>query len=196
MSIRVTATLFALVFAACSSTGGSDEDSSDVRWAEPLSPLTQQRLETRIENIRYQSNHTLLTNLERIVAYGEVAIPFCLEGLKSEDPMTRMGTAYCLGRIGDQRVIPEMEPLLDDDVAIVRYEVASRLGDLGSRKGYSVLVDGLEDGNIRNRFNCFRALSELTGRDFGYKHNDPPELREVAARRWREWLEAVESERL
>ena len=168
----------------------------DGDWPQPANPIAAERIQTRIDNIKYQHNQTLLTNLERLVAYGDVAVPFALEGLKSDDAMTRMGCAYILGRVGNPRVVPDLRPLLEDEVALVRYEVASRLGDLGSREGYSVLVDGLEDPNIRNRYNCMKALSEQTGRDFGYKHNDQPEKRAVAVAQWRAWLNDIESEQL
>jgi hypothetical protein len=200
MSTRVFAILCGLVLAACTTTQinpqGNTITVSNSEWPDPPNPLAAERIQTRIDNIKYQHNQTLLTNLERLVAYGDVAVPFALEGLKSDDAMTRMGCAYVLGRIGNPRVIPDLRPLLEDEVAIVRFEVASRLGDLGSREGYAVLVDGLEDPNIRNRYNCFKALSEQTGRDFGYKHNDQPEQRAVAVAQWRAWLNQIESEQL
>ena len=200
MSTRVFAILCGLVMAACTTTQvnpqGNTITVSNSEWPDPPNPLAAERIQTRIDNIKYQHNQTLLTNLERLVAYGDVAVPFALEGLKSDDAMTRMGCAYILGRVGNPRVVPDLRPLLEDEVAIVRYEVASRLGDLGSREGYSVLVDGLEDPNIRNRYNCMKALSEQTGRDFGYKHNDQPEQRAVAVAQWRAWLNDIESEQL
>ena len=200
MSTRVFAILCGLVLAACTTTvvkpAGTMQAPSDSEWPDPPNPLAGERIPTRIDNIKYQHNQTLLTNLERLVAHGDVAVPYALEGLKSDDAMTRMGCAYVLGRIGDPRVIPDLRPLLEDEVAIVRYEVASRLGDLGSREGYGVLVDGLEDPNIRNRYICFNALSDQTGRDFGYKHNDQPEQRAVAVAQWRAWLDKIETERV
>jgi HEAT repeat protein len=200
MPIRSLAVLLGLVLAACSSTpdagedAGGPEESAD--YAELSSPVAKARLESRVENIKYQTGVTLIANLERIAAYGEAAIPVCIEGLKSDDAMTRMGCAWVLGRVGDTRVVPALEERLADDAAFVRYEVASQLGNLGSRSGYPVLVEGLSDERIEYRFKCFEALQELTGQTFGYSHNAAPEVRKVAVEKWAAWLERVESEEL
>ena len=188
--------LFALVLFGCKSNKG-DEGSSDSRgFGEGASPVARARIQERIDNIKYQSDLTLVENLERLAAYGDMAIPQVTAGLQSADASTRMGCAYVLGRIGNTQVIPDLLPLLQDDSPIVRYEAAYRIGTLGSREGYGVLVDGLEDENIRNRFNCFKGLQELTKRDFGYSHNAPPEHRRAAVARWRAWLTQLESENM
>lgn len=196
MPIRPIALLLGLALAACSSTPEPRDaaDSEQEEYAELTSPIAKARLESRVENIKYQTGVTLIANLERIAAYGEAAIPVCLEGLRSEDAMTRMGCAWVLGRVGDTRIIPDLEGLLNDDVAFVRYEAASQLGTLGSRSGYAVLVGGLSDERIEYRYKCFEALQELTGQSFGYSHNAAPEVRKVAVEKWEAWLERVESE--
>lgn len=197
MRSRWPVLLLALALAACKSNDKGGEEALDTgEFAEPSSPIARARIQDRIDNIKYQSNLTLVENLERLAAYGDMAIPQLLEGLNSPDASTRMGCTYVLGRIGNTKVIPALLPLLQDESAIVRYEAAYRLGTLGSREGYGVLVDGLEDENIRNRYNCFRGLQELTNRDFGYSHNAPPEHRRAAVARWREWLAALESEEM
>ena len=192
MSSRLIALFVSLVFVACSST------SEDVpkKGFNAISPLAKQRMQARVDNIKYQKSTTLITNLERIAVYGDAAIPVCVDGLKDENAMTRMGCAYVLGRIGNTQVVPQLVEALDDEVAFVRYEVASQLGTLGSRAGYRVLVSGLSDGNIRYRFKCFEALNQMTGRTFDYSHNASPERREVSVEKWNAWLEQIESEEL
>lgn len=194
MSIRLQALLFSVVFAACTTTS-SDEKVSKA-GLKAGNPVVKMRLQARVDNMKYQKGTTLISNLERIAAYGEMAVPICTEGLKNENAMTRMGCAYVLGRIGNPQVIPDLKDLLDDDVAFVRYEAASQLGNLGSRDGYPVLVAGLEDENIRYRFKCFEALQALTGQTFDYSHNAAPERRQVSVEKWKAWLEQVESEEL
>lgn len=191
MSIRLLAFFLGTAMAACSSREVKEESED---YAEITSPIALARLESRVENIKYQKGVTLISNLERIAAYGEAAIPICLEGMESEDAMTRMGCAWVLGRIGDTRAIPALEGLLDDEVGFVRYEAASQLGTLGARTGYGVLVSGLSDERIEYRFKCFEALQELTGHTFDYSHNAAPEVRKVAVEKWNAWLERVESE--
>ena len=194
MSTRLFALILPLVFAACSST--SSTSSGTKRGLSPVSPLVKLRLKARVDNIKYQKGTTLISNLERIAAYREMALPVCLEGLKDENAMTRMGCAYALGRIGSTQAIPALERALNDKVHFVRYEIASQLGVLGSRAGYGVLVKGLSDDNIRYRFKCFEALHAITGRTFDYSHNASPERRSVSLEKWNAWLEQVESEDL
>jgi HEAT repeat protein len=110
--------------------------------------------------------------------------------------MTRMGCAWVLGRISDTRTIPALEVLLEDDVDFVRYEAASQLGNMGSRAGYGVLVQGLEHERVEYRYKCFEALRDLTGHTFDYSHNGAPEERAEAVTKWQAWLELLESEEL
>ena len=199
MSIRFFALLLAASFVGCkSSDGGSVENQSaeERGFASSTNPMVQTRIQARVDNIKYQRGTTLITNLERIAAYGEPAISVCIEGLKSEDAMTRMGCAYVLGRIGDSRTVPELETTLTDQVDFVRFEAASQLGNMGSKSGYNVLVEGLESERVEYRFKCYEALRELTGHTFGYVHNAPDEERAEAVAKWKAWLELVNSENM
>jgi HEAT repeat protein len=198
MSIRLFALLFAAAVCGCkSSNDDADTKSAEERgFTESTNPMVQARIQARVDNIKYQRGTTLITNLERIVAYGQPAIPLCVEGLKNEDAMTRMGCAYVLGRIGDTRTVPELQTALADQVDFVRYEAASQLGSLGSKSGYGVLVEGLESERVEYRYKCFEALRELTGHTFGYVHNAPPEERAEAVTKWKGWLELVNSENM
>ena len=197
MSMRLFTLLAAGLLAACASSRtdeGKASSGDQAEFSEPNNPIVQSRLQARVDNIRYQRGVTLITNLERIAAYGEVAIPVCLEGLKNEDAMTRMGCAWVLGRIGDTRTVPDLEAALEDDVDFVRLEAASQLCSLGARSGYRTLVDGLEHERVEYRYKCFEALRDTTGHSFGYSHNAAPEIRAVAVTKWRSWLEQVEAE--
>ncbi len=194
--VRVWLVILAVVATACSSSGEKKQDLTEAAnaFAEPSNPIVKTRLQARVDNIKYQRGVTLVTNLERIASYGEIAVPVCLSGLKSDNAMTRMGCAWVLGRIGDTRTIPNVEGLLEDKVDFVRYEAASQLGTLGSRAGYRVLVEGLAHARLEYRFKCFEALRELSGQTFGYSHNGAPEVRAQAVVQWQAWLEKIESE--
>ena len=203
MSIRLLgAVVVALLVTACSSTAPKQEEEASVNidltkdFPEPNSPLTKARIEKRLADIRYQRGVTLISNLERIANYGDMVIPFCIDGLESDDAMTRMGCSWVLGRLANSAAVPALEGALDDPVPFVRYEVASQLGNLGSRKGYSVLVEGLSDERVEMRFKCFEALHELTGNTFGYSHTSAPEARKVSVEEWHSWLDRVQSEEL
>jgi len=196
MSTRLIPLLALALVCACKSSPDEDsENSAEARgFAEHTNPMIDTRIQARVDNIKYQRGVTLITNLERIVAYGEPAVPICLEGLKSEDAMTRMGCSYVLGRIGDTRTVSDLEGMLGDSVDYVRYEAASQLGNMGSKAGYGVLVEGLENERVEYRYKCFEALRELTGHTFGYVHNAPPEERVDAVAKWKAWLELVNAE--
>jgi hypothetical protein len=198
MLMRSMAVSLALLAACSSAPKKSEETGSETRmngeFPEYSSPVARARLQERVDNIKYQQGVTLVSNLERIVQHGDAAITACVEGLKSPDAMTRMGCAYCLGRIGNTKTVPTLQAALKDDVGFVRYEVASALGTMGSKAGYRVLVQGLEDERLEYRYKCFEALKEFTGHDFGYAHNGSPEVRQVSVQRWNEWLQQFESE--
>jgi len=194
MSTRLLALLLVAFICACKSSPDEDTSAESRGFAEHSNPMVQTRIQARVDNIKYQRGVTLITNLERIVAYGEPAMPICIEGLKSDDAMTRMGCAYVLGRIGDTRTVPDLEALLGDSVDYVRYEAASQLGNMGSKSGYGVLVEGLDSERVEYRYKCFEALRELTGHTFGYVHNAPPEERADAVAKWKAWLELVNAE--
>lgn len=207
MSLRLIAALFAATLAACTTTTringiivSSEKSPLELdltkEFPEPNSPLAKARIEKRVSDIKYQRGVTLIANLERLAGYGDVIVPFGIDGLKSEDPMIRMGCSWILGRVGNTGAIPALEGALDDPVPFVRYEVASQLGNLGARSGYRVLVNGLSDDRVEMRFKCFEALQDLSGNTFGYSHTAAPEVRKVAVDQWESWMARMESEEL
>jgi len=196
MSIRLLALLLAVAVVGCKSSKSDDKSAEERGFAETTNPMVPARIQARVDNIRYQRGTTLITNLERLVAYGEQAVPICIDGLKSDDAMTRMGCAYVLGRIGDTRTVPDLEAVLQDPVDYVRYEAASQLGTMGSKSGYAVLVEGLSSDRVEYRYKCFEALRDLTGNTFGYVHNAPDEERAEAVAKWKDWLDRLNSENM
>ena len=202
MKHRLLIAALAALFVACTTTPTKQEQFASVEldltkdFPEPNSPLSKARIEKRIADLKYQRGVTLIANLERLANYDAVVVPFCMEGLKNEDPMTRMGCAWVLGRVDNAGAVPALVEALEDDVPFVRYEIASQLGNLGSRDGYRVLVSGLQDERVEMRFKCFEALHELTGNTFGYSHTAAPEVRKVAVGEWQSWLARVQSEEL
>ncbi|MHC4473225.1 MAG: HEAT repeat domain-containing protein [Planctomycetota bacterium] len=179
--------LLVLLLSACSTT-----QEEEIPFSDPPTFLKEEVRE-RIASIPYLSEEKLYDNLMRLVYIGEPAIAQVLEGIEEEDPRTRGSCAFVLGLIRDRRTIRPLEDALDDPVASVRYEVATALGQLGVPAGYPVLIDGLSDDSIRNRFKAHEALTLLTSLDFGYEHDASPSDRADAVRRWQEWYEALEA---
>ena len=172
----------------------SDKHTVDLsQYPEPSSFLKQE-IEDRIAALEYQTESLLYQNMIRLAYIGEPAIPFLIKGLDNEHIRVRGSCAYILGLMQDRRTIPALSAALDDPASEVRYEVATALGSMGDREGYQVLVDGLSDEDIRNRYKCHEALTLLTRLSFGYRHDDPPELRHAAALKWEAWADKVSAD--
>jgi hypothetical protein len=158
--------------------------------------IVEGEVERRIAELRFQRGAELLNSMTRLVEIGEPAREQIRAGAKSEDWLTRSSLAWVMGASSDRRYIPDLRELLADPVPGVRYETAAALVELGDSSGFSVLVDGLSDGDIRNRYKCFESLRRATGQDFGYQHDAAPDTRRVAVARWLDWLEGLRASAL
>ncbi len=181
-----------LLGAACGTTGPAPDDSEFAT----APGFIQKEIQERIAAMPYQSGEVLYQSLLRLTYIGEPAIPFLLEGLSGDHPRTRGSCAWVLGVLKDRRTIEPLRRHLDDEAPEVRYEVANSLCALGDPAGYPVLIAGLSDPSIRNRYKAHESLKLLTGLDFGYRHDDPPEKRRLAVRKWKEWWEGMKRSRL
>jgi HEAT repeat protein len=151
----------------------------------------QGEIERRIAELRYLHGNDLLASMTRLVQLGDAASGQIRGNLRCDDWLTRASLAWIMGATGDRRYIPDLRGMLDDKVPSVRYESASALVELGDSGGFATLVDGLSDGDIRNRYKCFESLKRATGQDFGYQHDASPESRETAVMRWKTWLSGI-----
>lgn len=70
----------------------------------------------------------------------------------------------------------------------VRLGAVRRAGAAGDTSCAGYLVDRLTDTEPDVRFFAILALDRIAGQRLGYRYYDPPEKREQAVRRWREWL--------
>ncbi len=57
------------------------------------------------------------------------------------------------------------------------------------------LVDSLQNEDKSVRFYSIEALRRIVGTDHGYDYKTAPHLRAAAVKRWREFLDANESQR-
>jgi len=193
-SLSFALTLFALtpilVLPGCTSTEPEPGrmDGGDV--------ILEAEIERRVSEIPFLHGVQLVHNLERLARIGEPAVPHLVEALRDERPAVRSSVAWTLGVMGDRRRIPALQEVLDDRVGFVRYEAASSLVELGDSSGFPVLVEGLASSRIDDRYKCFEALREVTGQDFGYRHDAAPPMRKAAVARWLDWLEGIEASAL
>jgi len=190
--LRVLALVSLVSLAACQSTtqkGGGVEGNKK-------NQIVAAEVDRRISELRYLHGNDLLQSMTRLVAIGEPARESIIAAAKADDWLTRASIAWVMGASSDRRYIDDLRALLPDSVAGVRYEAASALVTLGDSSGFAVLVDGLGDGDIRNRYKCFESLKRATGQDFGYRHDAAPETRRVAVTRWVDWLEGLRANAL
>ena len=180
--------LFAALAAACATSG--QEGALETKAVQVL----REEIQERMAALPYQTEEQLYSNLIRLAYIGEPAIPYLLEGLKAEPARTRSSSAYVLGLMKDRRTIPALRKAVEDPVPEVRYEVATSLCILGAREGYPMLIQGLSDPEIRNRYKCGEALKLLTRLDFGYRHDDTPTARAQAIATWNDWWERLRAE--
>jgi hypothetical protein len=84
------------------------------------------------------------------------------------------------------------ERLQDKDPA-VRIQAAVEAGNQQDRKTVPLLVDRLSDAYSDVRLYSGLALERIVGqkvyREMGWRSYDPPEARDKAIRRWRQWVE-------
>lgn len=177
--------LVAAVLAGCGDRLGLD--SEDQEYLEAPAFLRVE-IEERIAALEYQTEEDLYQNIIRLIYIGEPAIPYLTDGLGHQAVRVRGSCAYALGILRDRRTIDPLREALEDPVGLVRYEAATALCGMGVRDAYSVLVEGLGDSDIRNRYKAHEALALLTRLDFGFRHDDAPEVRRMAVLKWEEWL--------
>lgn len=189
--VRLAALAAACALSACQSSSNQEGVPTGQRNA-----IVQTEIDRRIAELRFLHGNELLQSMSRLVALGDVAAPAIREGSKSEDWLTRSSLAWVMGASSDRRYIPDLRAMLDDSVPGVRYEAAAALVELGDPNGFTVLVDGLSDGDIRNRYKCFESLRRATGQDFGYQHDSEPSARAGSVARWKDWLAGVRASAL
>jgi len=158
--------------------------------------LVDMELDQRIGELKYMKGVELMRNQSRLAQMRDVAYPKLREALRSPDAHTRASIVYVFELVGDRRNLDFIRPLIDDEVAAVRYLAGSTLVEMGDPAGFEALVGGLNDGNIRWRFKCFEALRTATGQDFGYRHDAAGATRNAAIERWQDWLGEVRASAL
>jgi len=169
------------LWASCGSTSGEE------RFAEANS-LMADEIRNRIAQIPYQHREELFNNLLWLAQAGEQAIPDLLEALSSPNAKLRSNCCWVLGRIGDRRVIPDLQRLTRDQNQTVALEASRTLVLLGDVQHCAPLITALDSDQVQVRYLCHEALKSATGQDFGYDHlTDNSTQRHTAVLAWRKW---------
>src|SRR5689334_19947969 len=75
------------------------------------------------------------------------------------DPWLRFAAVHALGEIGDQRAVPALASLIDDE--LVRGAVIRAMGKIGSKEALAVLFRVLRESQNTSTFaECLGAIGE------------------------------------
>ncbi len=133
----------------------------------------------------YEENVRVLGGLLRTRA-----VPKMVEAVvKHSDPRVRAGCALALSDSQDPAAVgPLFEVATGDSVPGVRYTAAYCLCRFRDPRGLPVLFEALRSSEGSDRYVGIYRLREVTGMDFGFKENDPPEKRVESIQRWEAWF--------
>lgn len=103
--------------------------------------------------------------VRQLVADGAAAVPLVIDYLQDDYNQGRALAAYVLGRIGaesdDQRLLPLLRRLLNDQDEVLRARAAEALGNLGDPAAIPALQQALLDNKSRIREQARLALQKL-----------------------------------
>lgn len=191
--VRHTAlALSVLLFAACSSApkASTKPASTSDEWIQ-ASPILQREIDDHAATIPYlQKVEEFGDEVAWFVRVGEPAYPTLFELARDPDEKVAGFALAVFAARGDARVVPSLDeiPWPAQDQHKLRYERARCHVKLGDWKPIGILVDGLDDPDLWSRAQCFKALSQETGKTFDYHPKTVGPERAEAIARWRAWL--------
>ncbi len=83
---------------------------------------------------------------------------------------------------------PTLYQRLQDEDPKVRVAAVVEAGQTKDHKALSLLVERLSDGEKDVRLYAIIALERITGQTLDYRFYEPPEAREQAVQRWRQYV--------
>ena len=108
--------------------------------------------------------------------------------LAARSPLIRRTAATILGDLSGVDAVDDLRPLLRDNDASVRLDVAIALGNLGRTESLLPLIDLLENEVFVIRWKASVALAGFVGESRGYNPAATRKAREASVRNWRTWL--------
>lgn len=190
---RLTGILAAVILSACTPSTPVDPGPEPIEPGRDFAegtPQMQERIRETLAAVPQTTGKQRLALAQRLMGYGEPAIPELVRALEHHDAGVRTLAAYLLGLHKDPRTFDALARVQGDMDLGVRYEAATALARAGDRRGMPVLIDGLDSRDPRVRSRSIKVLQQTTGETFGYRHDDHPSDRSAAVARWRHWLTA------
>lgn len=132
-------------------------------------------------------------NLQAVAAMRLTALPRLETAMLTHpSPRVRAGCAQALGLAQDSKVVGSIARVAtEDENAGVRYTAAYNLLLFQDSRGLPILIEALSSEDPSHRRDANLALTQATGRDFGFNPVAEPEVRGAAAARWKEWYDAL-----
>ena len=154
-----------------------------------------------IESLRNSNGVDVVSNLNRLHAYAEFAVPQLCELAEDPNPQMRGNAMWVLAKITDRNYPEVQEQIndvlwdgLDDRDHLVRYEAATGLLARNQWDSIPVILEGMQDQNPQVRMSCHDVLRTMTSRDYGYVASASEEERMVAMALWSDWYEDWQSQ--
>ena len=168
-------------------------EAPEANWIQ-ASPSLERQIEEHMAQVPYlQQPDDFLREVDWFVRVGEPAYETLLDVVRDPDPKVAGFALTVFAARGDARVVPHLASIPWPDGGTIeqnqlRYERARCHVKLGDWEPMSILVEGLDDENLWNRAQCFKALRDETSLTFDYHPRLEATERQGAILRWREWL--------
>lgn len=112
-----------------------------------------------------------------------------LSRLKSPRAEMRLLCASVLCELDAEDLPSKLAPLLKDDDASTRYEVARKLTERGHKNGLNTFCELINSKSKSIAFRSERTLSSATGKDFGRVSFSSPQKNHALSEKWISWCE-------
>jgi len=145
---------------------------------------------TAIEGLESDSTNTQKQAFEKLVSFGEEAVPFLEDSLDHENAIVRWLVLRVLNEIN----APNIRKCLLNALNDANWRVRSGAADLlGSRRELNeqvldALVQTLRDEDMIVSATANLALVRLTGRDMQIPSSATPDQRELVIKAWEKWM--------
>ncbi len=197
--------------AACSSTkasvsteglGGADAPSGQDQLPELIQPASD--IATRISVKSYEvqgirSSDEFVRLFEWFQNQGELAYPKLIEMAAGSHSGAQEFAMSVIGARGDDRLLPYFlrdVPAPSPDNANLHLGYHRALLAMGETSSIPVLIDGMEEDNLKKRAVAHLALERATRTGIGFDAGGDPEARAASVQAWRAWYAAQSSDPL
>jgi len=124
----------------------------------------------------------------------------CLSSLPAHAELSEKVRQHLDTMVYEYGILEDVHKALTGSQLTYRSYAATYLGKYGTYKSVPLLIEALSDESVHiganyqdagmatTRHRASLALQELTGENFGFQWDAPPEERKAAIGKWRDWL--------